>query len=138
MKKVLLPIDGSVRSLRTIEMVKQLYTPTDAAFTIVMVMPALMHPDSQLSMERLWRKTELELKTFAELLPGYEVETVLLHGSPGSELVNFAKDGKFDTLVMTRSTRGPLRKLGSVAVHIVRNAPFLNLLIMQEEKELGD
>ncbi len=135
MKKVLLPIDGSVRSLRTIEMVKQLYAPTDATFTIVMVMPGLMHVDSQLSMERLWRKTEQELETFGKLLPGYEVETVLLHGSPGPEIVNYAKRGSFDTLVMTRSTRGPLRKLGSVAVHIVRNAPFLNLLIMQEEEE---
>lgn len=134
MKKVLLPIDGSVRSLRTIEMVKQLYEPTDVEFTIIMVMPGLMHVDSQLSLERLWRKTEQELQTFAELLPGYEVKTVLLHGSPGSEIVGFAKDGGFDTLVMTRSTRGPLRKLGSVAVYIVRNAPFLNLLIMQEEK----
>ena len=27
MKKVLLPIDGSVRSLRTIDMVKQTYSP---------------------------------------------------------------------------------------------------------------
>lgn len=134
MKKVLLPIDGSVRSLRTIEMVKQLYEPTDVEFTIIMVMPGLMHVDSQLSLERLWRKTEQELQTFAELLPGYEVKTVLLHGSPGPEIVGFAKDGGFDTLVMTRSTRGPLRKLGSVAVYIVRNAPFLNLLIMQEEK----
>ena len=34
---------------------------------------------------------------------------------------------------MTRSTRGPIRKLGSVATYIVKNASFLNVIVMAEE-----
>ena len=34
--------------------------------------------------------------------------------------------------VMTRSSRGPLQKLGSVATYVVRNAQFLDLIIMRE------
>jgi nucleotide-binding universal stress UspA family protein len=63
------------------------------------------------------------------------VHTVLLWGSPGPEIVHFAREGKFDALVMTRSTRGPLQKLGSVATYLVRNAQFLDLIIMRENEE---
>ena len=37
MKHVLLPIDGSTRSLRTIDMVQQTYRPQDTEVTLLMV-----------------------------------------------------------------------------------------------------
>lgn len=37
---------------------------------------------------------------------------------------------------MTRSSRGPLQKLGSVATYVVRNAQFLDLIIMREAAPL--
>ncbi|MDY3015422.1 MAG: universal stress protein [Evtepia sp.] len=135
MKKVLLPIDGSARSLRTIEMAKQLYAPGDVELTILIVLAGQMHIDGHFEVERLQRKAYQELDTFAQLLQGYEVKTVLLRGSAGPEIVHYAESHHFDVLMMTRSSRGPLQKLGSVATYIVRNAPFLNLLIMHETKE---
>ena len=88
MKHVLLPIDGSTRSLRTIDMVQQTYRPQDTEVTLL--------------------------------------------GSPGPEIVYYARERGFDALVMTRSSRGPLQKLGSVATYVVRNAQFLDLIIMRE------
>ena len=70
--------------------------------------------------------------TFAALLPGWTVRTELLWGSPGPEIVYYARERGFDALVMTRSSRGPLQKLGSVATYVVRNAQFLDLIIMRE------
>ena len=132
MKNVLLPIDGSARSLRTIDMVKQICSPQQVTVTMVMVVPDQMHIDGQFERERIRRKAEQELATFAALLEGWTVDTVLLRGKPGPEIVQFAKDGGFDSILMTRSSRGPLQKLGSVATYIVRNAQFLNLIIMRE------
>ena len=132
MKKVLLPIDGSVRSLRTIDMVKQLCPAQQEEITLVMVLPDQMHIDGQFERERIWRKASQELETFADLLKGWTVDTKLLRGSPGPEIVQFAREKGYDTLVMTRSSRGPLQKLGSVATYIVRNAQFLNRVIMRE------
>mgnify|MGYP000883295195 FL=1 len=43
MKHVLLPIDGSTRSLRTIDMVQQTYRPQDTEVTLLMVLPDQMH-----------------------------------------------------------------------------------------------
>ena len=37
--------------------------------------------------------------------------------------------------IMTRSSRGPLRKLGAGATYIVSNAPFLDVIVM---REVGD
>ena len=40
MKKILLPVDGSKRSLRTVEAVKQLCDPAESDITIVKVVSA--------------------------------------------------------------------------------------------------
>lgn len=94
-----------------------------------------MHIDGQFTRDKIARKATQELDTFSQLLAGWPVHTVLLWGSPGPEIVHFAREGKFDALVMTRSTRGPLQKLGSVATYLVRNAQFLDLIIMRENEE---
>ena len=124
MKHVLLPIDGSTRSLRTIDMVQQTYRPQDTEVTLLMVLPDQMHIDGQFARDRMARKAAQELETFAALLPGWTVRTELLWGSPGPEIVYYARE--------RGSSRGPLQKLGSVATYVVRNAQFLDLIIMRE------
>lgn len=133
MKKVLLPIDGSTRSLRTIDMVRQIFPPQEVKVTLVMVLADQMHIDGFYERDRVQRKAARELETFAQLLEGYQVDTVVLRGTPGPEIVYYAREKEYDALVMTRSSRGPLQKLGSVATHIVRNAQFLDLIIMHEQ-----
>lgn len=49
--------------------------------------------------------------------------------------MEYAKEEQIDMIIMTRSSRGPLRKLGSVATYIVRNASFLDVIVM---REVGD
>ena len=132
MKKVLLPIDGSVRSLRTIDMVKQLCPAQQEEITLVMVLPDQMHIDGQFERERIWRKASQELETFADLLKGWTVDTKLLRGSPGPEIVQFAREKGYDTLVMTRSSRGSTQKLGSVSTYIVSNATFITTTVLGE------
>jgi len=41
MKEVLLPVDGSERSLHSLEAVKRIYPPDQAALTILMVAPGV-------------------------------------------------------------------------------------------------
>lgn len=131
MKQVLLPIDGSARSLRTIHLVRQMYSCLEVRITILMVLPG--HASQSLECQRRERNAQDQMDTFAALLPDYRVDTVIRWGNPGPEIVTFAQLGGFDTIVMTRSSRGPIRRLGSVAAYIVRNAPFLDLFIEREE-----
>ena len=137
MKKVLLPIDGSKRSLRSVEMVKQVCSPKDTEITIVKVIGAQLYLNTMEEIKTSEEKARPELETVAAMLkPEYTVTTkVLPGGNPGVEIVQFARENKFNMIIMTRSSRGPLRKLGSVATHIVRNANFINVIVMRENDE---
>ena len=134
MKKILRPIDGSSRSLRTVEAVRQLFPPEGIQIIIVKVISAQLYINSMDEIKNNAESARPELEEVAALLPEYEVRTqVLLGSSPGVELVEYAKEAELDTIIMTRSTRGPIRKLGSVATYIAKNATFLNVFIMKEE-----
>jgi len=129
MKKVLLPIDGSVRSLRSIKMAKQFYKPDEAEFTILRVLTG-----NQRLTPALERDTLDELNEWASMLEGYRVTTVIREGYPGPEIVRFAENGFYDAILMTRASRGHMHKLGSVASYIVREVPYLDVLVMHEDK----
>lgn len=148
MKKILLPIDGSPRSLRTIQTVKQIYSPDEVEITILSVIgnaprieePAdepVEHPPVDEEVEEVAdpqaeENARLLMDSFARMLPEYKVEIVMRRGSPGPTIVHFAEEGKFDSILMTRSSRGPMQKLGSVATYIVRNASFITTTVLRE------
>ena len=137
MKRVLLPIDGSDRSRRTIRMLKTLYSPGEVKVILATVVAREERIESDYIRKR-WKDSSDEI--FGAVLPqleGWDVETVLLEGSPGAEIVRYAEERDIDQIIMTRSSRGPLRKLGSVAAYIVRRAPSQDLIIMHETKADG-
>lgn len=136
MKKVLLPVDGSARSKRTVEVVRQLYKPQDCEIIIAKVIGAQLYLNSADEIKHNAEKAQPELDGVAAMLPEYKVGTqVLLGSAPGPEIVEFAKEADVDTIVMTRSSRGPLRRMGSVAAYVVKNAGFLDVVVMREPKE---
>lgn len=134
MEKILLPIDGSDRSLLSIRKLKKDYKPEEVEVTLLTVVDSALHfkYDSEYEMYRQKRLRELD--ALAASLEGYKVNTVVLQGSPASHIVEYAENNKFDVLIMTRSSRGTLEKMGSVASQIVRKAPFLDLVILREDK----
>ena len=137
MKRVLLPIDGSDRSRRTIRMLKTLYRPGEVKVILATVVAREERLESDYIRKR-WKDSSDEI--FGAVLPqleGWDAETVLLEGSPGAEIVRYAETADIDQIIMTRSSRGPLRKLGSVAAYIVRRAPSQDLIIMHETKADG-
>lgn len=136
MKKVLLPVDGSDRSKRTVEVVKQLYKPDECELIIAKVIGAQLYLNSTDEIKHNAEKAQPELDGVAAMLPGYQVSTQILLGSaPGPEIVEYAKEMKVDTILMTRSSRGPLRRMGSVAAYVVKNAGFVDIIVMREPKE---
>lgn len=135
MKKILLPIDGSERSVRTIHMLKQSYRPDEVDVTLIMVEFRDERVEVSMIYEKYAQEARKKLAALEATLEGYQVKSVLLFGSPGPEIVRYAKQEKFDLIMMTRSSRGPLQKLGSVASYIVKKAPDCDLLIMRESAE---
>ncbi len=129
MKKILLPIDGSARSLRSIQMARQFYRPEEVEITILTVLPGEVRLDPLRK-----RETQAELDAWAAALKEYRVKTAIRQGFPGPEIVRFAESGFYDAILMTRASHSPQRKLGSVASYIVREVPYLDVLVMHEDK----
>lgn len=126
MLKLLLPIDGSPRSLRSVETVARIIPPDKASITILTVAPGL---------ESARTETEVmgALELYASLLEPYEVKTVFLRGIAGPVIIQYAKEENFDAIIMTRSSQGPKNKMGSVSSHVAKHADFLSLILLQED-----
>ena len=69
MKKILLPVDGSKRSLRTVEAVKQLCDPAESDITIVKVVSAQLYINSMDEIKHNAEKAQPELDAVADLSP---------------------------------------------------------------------
>ncbi|MDO4516210.1 MAG: universal stress protein [Bacillota bacterium] len=136
MKKVLLPIDGSKRSIRTVRMVKRVCRPNECEIYIAKVIGAQLYINSMEEIKHRADQARPELEEVAAMLEGFTVHTqVLLGSAPGVEIVEYAREIEADVIFMTRSTRGPIRKLGSVANYLVKNASFLDVFVMREDPE---
>ena len=134
MKRVLLPVDGSDRSRRTVRMLKNLYRPGDVKVILATVVAREERIESEYIRKR-WKDASREIfDAVLEQIKDYDTETVLLEGNPGAEIVRYAEENQIDQIMLTRSSRGPLRKLGSVASYIVKRAPSQDLIIMHEMK----
>jgi nucleotide-binding universal stress UspA family protein len=133
MKKILLPVDVSDRNLKTIERAKADFAPDEAKITLLTVVESAMHFKYDDEYERYQQKRRRELESLSEQLEGYDVSTVILQGNPGGQILDYAAHNQFDMLIMTRSKRGGLGKLGSVASRIVNDAPNMDLLILRED-----
>ena len=137
MKRVLLPVDGSDRSRRTVRMLKNLYRPGDVKVILATVVAREERIESEYIRKR-WKDASREIfDAVLEQIKDYDTETVLLEGNPGAEIVRYAEENQIDQIMLTRSSRGPLRKLGSVASYIVKRAPSQDLIIMHEMKGDG-
>ena len=137
MKRVLLPVDGSDRSRRTVRMLKNLYRPGDVKVILATVVAREERIESEYIRKR-WKDASREIfDSVLEQIKDYDTETVLLEGNPGAEIVRYAEENQIDQIMLTRSSRGPLRKLGSVASYIVKRAPSQDLIIMHEMKGDG-
>ena len=135
-KKVLLPIDGSPRSKRTVRMVKRVCRPEECEIYIVKVIGAQLYINSMEEIKLRAEQAAPELEEVANMLGGFTVHTqVLLGSAPGVEIVEYAKEIGAAVIFLTRSTRGPIRKMGSVATYLVKNATFLDVFVMREDPE---
>lgn len=134
-KKVLLPIDGSERSKRTIRMVKRVCRPEECEIYIVKVIGAQLYINSMEEIKLRAEQAAPELEEVANMLEGFTVHTqVLLGSAPGVEITEYAREIGAAVIFLTRSSRGPLRKMGSVANYLVKNATFLDVFVMREDQ----
>ena len=133
--KVLIPLDGSERSLHSINWLKKFLTQEEAVVTLLNIveMASYVPQISPLGESLVFDLGELyqiskkrsfdTLDEGEKLLEGYEVEKLSLEGQSGDVILETAKNGGFDMVIMTKSSvMGLSRMIGSVTTKVVRDS----------------
>lgn len=140
-KKILVPIDGSEHANRALEFAFDLAQKYSAEILVLTVAQYGM-----VSLEAIglyYTQYFEEIKTFHEKLlsetlekakkiePPLKVMTKLLEGYPADKIVETAKEGMFDIIIMGRRGQGHLRHtlLGSVSDRVADLSPCALLII---------
>lgn len=129
-KKILIPLDGTERSMHSIDLVKNLYRQDEVEIILLYVKEdvnnVIMEYDLTAAQKDMQRLTAPAVKE----LMGYEVTCEFGLIDAGVEIVKRAKMNKTDIIVMTKSTKkGLTRMIGSVTSYVVKNAPCIVMIV---------
>lgn len=130
MKKILIPLDGTERSMHSIDLVKNLYNKDEIEITLLYVKEdvksMIMEEDLIEAEKDMQKMTAPAVKE----LSGYKISCEFGLIDPGSEIVKRAIMNSIDIIVMTKSTKkGLTRMIGSVTSYVVRNAPCIVMIV---------
>lgn len=130
MKKILIPLDGTERSMHSIDLVKNLYNKDEVEITLLYIKEDV----KSMIMEEDLAAAEKDMQKVAtpaiKELAGYKVNCEFGLIDPGSEIVKRAMMNSIDIIVMTKSTKkGLTRMIGSVTSYVVRNAPCIVMIV---------
>jgi nucleotide-binding universal stress UspA family protein len=146
-KNILIPIDFSRLSIEAVRIGSSLAQHFEGSVTLVHVfdpLPYALRADYELftaeQHRRLTSELEKSLTTArlrADTAGAPAVETQLLEGDVRKGLTEFARAGHFDLIVIGTHGRRGLEQglLGSIAEHLVRNAPCPVLTVRVPEGE---
>jgi len=129
MKQILLPIDGSKRSIKSIDLVKTLYKPDQINISIILV-----REDDGIRSKSDYNQIKEESMPFLDevdgKLEGFNVKKYVRAGDAGEEILKFAESDDTDIIIMTKSTRkGWTQMIGSVTTHVVKYAKCIVMII---------
>jgi len=131
-RKVLIPIDGTERSMHSLDFVKEIF-PKDTVEIIIMNVKELILINEMIVADEIKFATELGEEILAEAkekMKDYKTETYFTLGYPGDEIVKKATEENVGIIVMTKSTkRGLTRMIGSVTTNVVKRAKCIVMIV---------
>jgi len=136
--KILVPLDGTERSMHSLNWLKKFFSKVDTSITLINVVETIltnvmMDPlvvDSIPTLDYLTEHSNSVLDKALNELEGYEVEKVSILGYAADEILRKAEKDSFDIIIMTKcSKKGLHRLIGSVTSKVVRNAKVSVIVI---------
>lgn len=124
MKKILLPLVETERSLKALHYISKHYRPEDAEVVLMMVDESLgyaVRPDVQAASAA---EMEDKLDMMSEFLEGFRITKKTAVGKAGARIVRAARETGADLIVMTKSAKDDmLSSIGKTADYVINNAP---------------
>lgn len=135
MKRILIPIDGSPKSMDAVEQVRLSFSPKIFEVVLLMVCEDVdftthsSDKDSNISM------LEKELEKFGDILKEYNLIKRTAAGKAGEKIIDVAEELKVDMIVMTKSTKTNLAgTIGMTASYVIRHAKC-NILMVPDNRD---
>ena len=130
MKRILIPLDGTERSMHSIDLVKNLYKKDEIEITLLYIkedVKNMIMEDDLIAAEKDMQKM---VAPAVKELAGYKLSCEFGLIDPGTEIVKRAIMNSIDIIIMTKSTKkGLTRMIGSVTSYVVRNAPCIVMIV---------
>lgn len=130
MKRILVPIDGSERSLHSLDWVISILGPHEASIHVITIMDkqdevryAEQHGKRKPIPEDILAPAKAKLRE-------YDYHTEVRYGTPGKEILKYAEQAQIDQIIMTKSTKKDwTRIIGSVTTYVVQHAKHIVTIV---------
>jgi len=123
--KILVPVDGTEKSMHSLDWLKNFIVKEDTEVTLINVIQVYFD-STQLDaaeLENVKNHSAKVLEEAAARLEGYKINKLSAHGIIGDIIVKEAKDGKYDMIIMTKSSvKGISRIIGSVTNKVIHHS----------------
>jgi len=134
--KILVPLDGTERSMHSLKWLKTFFSKDAISITLINVMQTILTNDMMdpisipTAYDFITKDSDLILDKAIKELEGYEVEKFSILGYAGEEIIRKAEKDSFDIIIMTKCSKNGLHRLiGSVTTKVVRNAKVTVIVI---------
>lgn len=133
MKRILVPVDGSQRSLAAVRQVKTSFSPKVFEIVLLMVRENTNYLPNSDKVKEAKAELEEKLDVIAEGLSDYEVIKKAEVGKAGPKIIECVKENNIDMIVITKSTKtNMVNMIGTTASYIIRRADC-NVMVAQEK-----
>lgn len=123
MKKILVPVDGTMKSLMVFNHIKKSFSPKLFELIIIMVHDSFEYTLTRIGSEEKLQEMEKKLSAIEESLSEYTVEKLAVSGKPGPKIIQYADELNADMIIMTRSTSaGMANVIGSTASYVLSHS----------------
>lgn len=133
MKRILVPVDGSPRSLISLEQVKANFSPKVFEIVLVMVHENIGVIKDAFEEDAIRADLAEKLEIIANNLDKYLVIKKTLIGKAGPRIVECANETACDMIVLTKSTKpNHTNTIGMTASYVIRHAGC-NVFVVQDK-----
>lgn len=134
MKRILVPVDGSPRSLIALEQLKTTFSPKAFEVVLVMVRENTGYALSLVEEAEIREELDKKLNSIARTIDKYSVITRSAVGRAGARVIEAAKEFGAEMIVMTKSTKpGAGSTIGLTASYIIRHAQCDVMIVKESE-----
>ena len=132
MKRILLPLEETERSLKAVHYIKKNYDPSEVDIILLMADEKLGFGSKTEAEAEVTRELEEKLNVIADSLEGYKVRTLAATGKAGVRITRAARETGADLVVMTKSSKEDmLNSIGSTTEYVINNCPC-DIVIVSE------